>query len=159
MYVLHVLDGKEQEVINDLKWFQTLRTYAPKEKVTYRKGGVWREKQEVIFPGYVFVEESEHIEKLSPWMYYRLIETKSVLRVLDRYKPLPEKEASEIRAIAKNLDICKAEFVDGELISLHGWIEEFDYRIIKYSRRQRTALVEHTIYGEPVRHKLSVDII
>jgi len=159
MFILHVLDGKEHDIIDKLKWLKTLKTYAPKEKIIFRKGGVWHEEQKAIFPGYIFIEESEHIEKLSPWMYYRLIEINGVLRVLDRYKPLSEKEAGKIRSIAKNLDMCKAKFENGVLISLHGWIEDFDYKIIKYSKRQRKVLVESTIYGEPVRHKLSVDII
>jgi transcription antitermination factor NusG len=154
MFVLHVLPGKEQDVIRETRWFCTIKAIAPKKKVRIRKGGVWHESEEVIFPGYVFID----MKKLPPWEFHRLREISGVINILDRYKPLTEEDAQRIRAFNSAFINLKGKISEGQLVITSSEFAFIDYSIVKFNRRNQTVVLEFLFNGELYRVKTSVEI-
>ena len=59
-YVIQVVGGQEHAVIHQIEKLTDETTYAscfiPQYEVKKKYGGVWKYRQEVLFPGYVFVD-------------------------------------------------------------------------------------------------------
>lgn len=59
-YVVQVVGGQEHAVIEQIEKLTNATTFkscfVPQYEVKKRFGGVWKYRQEVLFPGYVFVD-------------------------------------------------------------------------------------------------------
>jgi transcriptional antiterminator NusG len=88
-YVLHVRTGREPEIKAELK----RKGYAaavPTELRTERQGGVWRERERIVIPGYVFLKIC-----LTDQDYYRVRGIPNVIRFWGSGRPEALREDEE----------------------------------------------------------------
>ena len=86
-YVLQVHTLRELEVRDDLKALG-YQAAVPREMTIERHGGVWRERERLFFPGYVFTEL-----RMTDTDYHRIHGVDHVLRILGQPTPLDADEA------------------------------------------------------------------
>ncbi|MGL4548061.1 transcription termination/antitermination protein NusG [Eubacterium aggregans] len=77
-YVLQVLTGQEQEVVNKLRT-AGFEVCAPLQWEAIRNGDHWRDSLRTVMPGYVFV-----FAELDVGRYYTLTNTQGVIGILKR---------------------------------------------------------------------------
>ena len=156
MYVLYVMGGKELDVVRDLNRCG-YTAYAPRRQILQRKNGVYYNISQILFNGYVFVKA----DKITPEDYYTIKKINNVGNFLNRNLPLSGTEEEYIRGLCNNgkdIGISKGILQNGKLKITEGFLKRYEHKIIKYSRRQRRATVELTIYGKPYRIVCGVDI-
>jgi len=128
---------------------------APVEERPIRKGGQWRTVKRTIFPGYVFYEAD-----LTAAAYHQIKRLPNIINLLGT--PLTEREVEWIESLdfdGAPLRATKATVgADGTIKVLDGILARLPNRIISYSKRQRRAVVELTICGEPHRITLGLEI-
>lgn len=137
-YVLQVHTLRELEVRDDLKALG-YQAAVPREMTIERHGGVWRERERLFFPGYVFIEL-----RMTDTDYHRIHGVDHVLRILGQPTPLDADEALYIEMLSITdaplnpsrgvLDGDRLRIVSGPLIGKEGWI-------IRLDKRQRRARV------------------
>ncbi len=153
-YVLQVHTLHELDVRDDLL-AAGYHAAVPREMTLERHGGVWRERERMFFPGYVFAQLT-----MSDKDYYALRGMEHVLRILGQPTPLPEDEALYIEMLTITpepldqsrgvLDGNRLRIVSGPLIGKEGWI-------IKLDQRQRRARVRLRILNEI--HDINMSLI
>lgn len=155
MYVIYVMLGREDDIMRHLR--ETgYAAYVPKRILIQRKNGVYYSIPQILFPSYVFID----VKKISPEAYYKIRSVNGVGYFLSRDDPLPEAEAAYIKELCENneIGISKGFLKNGKLIITEGFLKRHENRIISYSRRQRRATVELTLYGKPHRIVCGVEI-
>lgn len=56
MYAISVTGGKEFQVLEELKKIDGIKALLPTNMIVIRKAGIWREKEKVLIPGYIFIK-------------------------------------------------------------------------------------------------------
>ena len=56
MYAISVTGGKEFQVFEELKKIDGIKALLPTNMIVIRKAGIWREKEKVLIPGYIFIK-------------------------------------------------------------------------------------------------------
>ena len=156
MYVLYVMGGKEMEIVKALK-LRGYTAYVPRRLLNQRKNGCYYRVPEILFPGYVFLQK----DKITAEDYYAIRKIDGVGNFLNRNIPLSDTEEEYIKDLCNNgrdIGISKGILQNGILRITEGFLEGYEHKIIRYSRRQHRATVELTIYGKPYRIVCGVDI-
>lgn len=156
IYVIYTSSGSEQAVMYELL-DKGYKAYVPRELYSYRKGGRWHDTIRLLFDGYVFVD----IAVLTPEIYYDIKSVYCVGGFVSKTTGLSDTESEYIIGLCKNRDIVQpstGHIVDGHLRIDSGYLQQYENKIVKYSRRQHKAVIEITLYGEPHRITCTVNI-
>ncbi|MCM1295653.1 MAG: hypothetical protein NC311_08940 [Muribaculaceae bacterium] len=159
-YVLQVKTGQEERLAERLNR-RGVTALCPRERRVQHKGGGWRERVYVLFPGYLFVRCKDPVE-----VYYRVSGQSGVLRWLGMQggspAPLPPGEEARILYMAPGggpLPASRAvKTPDGQLLFTEGPLAELADSIRKISRHDRRAEVRIPLYGETRTIRLSFTI-
>lgn len=156
MFVIYVQTGHEDEILYRLKQ-EGYTAYVPKRILKQRKKGIYYSIPQILFSGYIFIDA----EKITADDYYKIRSINGVGNFLSKTIPLSEAEEIYIKRLCNNgraIRISKGILVNGKLKITKGFLKQFEYRIVKYSRRQHRATVEFTLYGKPHRIVCGIDI-
>lgn len=156
MFVIYVQTGREDEVLYCLR--KTGYTaYVPKRILKQRKKGIYYSIPQILFTGYIFIDA----EEITADDYYKIRSINGVGNFLSKTIPLSEAEEKYIKELCNNgkaIGISKGVLENGQLRITEGFLQQHEYRIVKYSRRQHRATVELTLYGKPHRIVCGIDI-
>lgn len=159
-YVIQVMAGKEADIAGKLKE-QGIRAFVPKENRLIRSGGSWKQKEYILFAGYVFLDMVYNAEN-----YYKVRKVPGVIRFLgDSRNPsrLSYLEAEWILLLTgkDNMPVEPSTVrvqEDGSLKVVEGILEKFESRVIRYDKRSRKAVFEVTICNEKKEVQLSIQL-
>lgn len=103
-YVIWTLTGKELDVLDAIRGAPGVeQALCPTERLWYRQGGGWEQREQVMIPGYVFIRCS-----MSTTVYYRVRGTPCVIGWLgsDSMWPsvVPEAEMAPVIKISTGRD-------------------------------------------------------
>lgn len=157
-YVIQVMTGSETAIAEKLSG-QGIRALVPRENRLIRSGGSWRQKEYILFGGYVFLEMTYNAGN-----YYKVKGLPGVIRFLgDSREPsrLSYLEAEWVMLLSgkDNKPIeptVVRQDADGSLKVVSGVLEKLENRIIRYDRRGRKATFEITICNEKREVQLSI---
>lgn len=156
-YVIQVMAGSEDTVAMKLKE-QGIRALVPKENRLIRSGGVWRQKEYLLFSSYVFLDMVYNADN-----YYKVKSLPGVIRFLGGSRTpstLSYLEAEWIQLLAKDNKPIEPAVVrfgqNGSLTVVKGILENFESRIVRIDRRSRRAVFEITICNEKKEVQLSI---
>lgn len=157
IYVVRVMPGTELRTVDKLE-NHGFTAYAPRMDRCMRQKGeyIWRE--EILFDGYLFLEFSG---KMSDEEYYKIINVGVISGFVSKTDGLSEDEARYIKQLHNNgkaLGVSEAHIDGDKLIVDGGVLKQYESQIVKYSRRQRKAIIRTTIYGKPHEFALTVNI-
>lgn len=158
--VLQVKGSSELSVQEQLKRCGYC-SLVPRENRVIRSGGVWKRKEYILFPNYVFVETDYHAED-----FYRISNIADIQKILgDKRNPSPLTYLEEewIK-ILSNGDVpleptVVADDENGNITILKGVLLNFKSRIKSFNKRQRKATFEITICNEIKEITLSIDVM
>jgi len=159
-YVLHVLTGRELDV-KSRALDAEFNCLVPRRKMKERKGGIWKEVEKLLIPGYVFVEAQMTDEE-----YYRLKGITGVIDILrgaSNYPtPLTQDEVQVILSLTKEGDLVglsdvfingdKVEIISGPLVGLQGNIKKVD-------KRRFRAKIAFTLAGQEKTVEIGINVI
>ncbi len=156
-YVIQVLTGSEVAIAEKLNR-QGVRALVPRENRLIRSGGEWKQKEYILFPGYVFLEMVYNAGN-----YYKVRGLPGVIRFLGDGGPsrLSYLEAEWIMLLSgkENRPIeptVVRQEADGSMKVVSGVLEKLAPRVIRYDRRGRKATFEITICNEKREVRLSI---
>lgn len=157
-YVLHVRTGREPEIKAELK----RKGYAaavPTELRTERQGGVWRERERIVIPGYVFLKIC-----LTDQDYYRVRGIPNVIRFLGSGRPeaLREDEESYFTWLANEDAPLEPSgiLLEGDHVTvMTGPLRGREGTILRINKRQRRATLAITMAGHQKEISLSVQFL
>jgi len=152
-FALFVKTGNEEKVKLRLEYrFEgEPEVFIPKRLVRELKGGIWREKVKVLFPGYVLIRGI-----ITTQVLMQLWNVPDLIKLLKSdYKPsvIPEEEVDVFRHLMDGADIIglsqaimvgdRVEFIQGplSLVSMKGDVLSID-------KRKGRAMVKFTFLGE-----------
>jgi len=147
IYVLQVRSGKEETVCKQLNLFG-LNAFVPMKKMLLRRGGIWQEKNQLIFTQYVFLDFKPGSEN-----YALIRQTNGFVRFLGAGLPEPLSRQEEayiqfLRNGGKPIEISRIRILpDGTKEILSGALQRFQDSEIKYHLRQHRAVVSTEIMG------------
>ena len=153
IYVLRVETGKEKAVRDQLvRW--RIKALVPREICLERKNGKTVRRERVLFPGYVFVDET----LLMPAYYYKVRKTPHVFMFLGGGNPtaLHAKEAEYIRWLANGGKSLEPSELDEDGVVKTGPLKGRDLDVVTMNKRAKRAKLRITIAGEPHEVSLSV---
>jgi len=159
-YVVHCLTGREEEVRSRIQ-DSGIKAVVPRRLMKERCGGVWREVERVLFPGYVFI-----LAGITPHEYYAVRYVPGAIRLLpgrhSRPLPLPEEEVTLILQLTMNGDTLGLSevFVEGGRVTVvSGPLKGLEGHIVKLDARRFRARVNISIMGEPRIVDLAASVI
>ena len=160
-YAIQVMTGKEDNIAGKLKK-QGIRALVPKENRLIRTGGLWTQREYILFAGYVFLNMNYNAEN-----YYKVKGIPGVIKFLgDSGNPsrLSYLEAEWINLLtgADNTPIEPTTVKvqkDGTFKIVNGVLEKLENRIVKYDKRSRKATFEITICNEKKEVQLSIIVL
>jgi len=165
-YALFVYTGHEERIRNMLRVrlarenCDKLRAVIPKRRLRERKGGIWRDIERPLFPGYILLNghlgETEQKCIRDIWSFKRILSNNSEFSVI-----APD-EMKILKRLTHNDDMigfskvlvkgAKIQVIEGPLLSLEGLIQSVDSR----KGRARVAL---SFLGETRTVDLGVNIL
>ncbi len=149
LYVLYAPGGRELQIVEELRR-KNITAYCPRQLKAERRRGDWQYAERIIFTGYVFVD----IPGLQPRIWHSVMDSGSAKRFVSE-SPLPPDEEDYIRRLCNDGDcigISRGYVLDNVLHITSGFLESFDYNIVRFNRRGKRATADVTIYGE--KHKV-----
>lgn len=155
-YVLQVLTGTETETRDALAEYG-LTALAPRENRMIHSGGVWRKKEYLLFPGYVFIRMD-----YGPEEHRRLLDAKNVIRILSCGgipSPLTDDEALWVEYLGGGpLEPSVIALDGGQFRVVEGPLAALEDKLIRIDRHRRRAVVSLTIAGQEMKPEFSVVI-
>lgn len=168
-YVIQVIGGHEQKVLNQIEKIVDSQTYKqvfiPSYEIKKRYAGTWQLRREVLFPGYVFVET-----KTPDVFRGQLHRVPSMARILtsgdeqERYFiPLTDEEKTVISAFIGDDDFVmrmSEGVIEGdEVVILKGPLMHWGGVVKKIDRHKRLAYLEIPMFGRLLTIKAGLEII
>ena len=165
VYVLQVPGGQErraEELAQRLPKDVISSCFIPVREVKKRRGGEWKTEQELLFPGYLFVETNEP-ELASE----RLRELPLFMRVLadvgDEFLPLSDNETSWIRSLTTErlhvVEMSEGVIEGDRVIVTQGPLKGREAWIIKVDRHKRLAWLDMRMFGRTKSIKVGLEIV
>lgn len=153
-YVLQVLTGQERDVLHALER-QGIASLVPLENRMIRTGGVWVQREYVLFQGYVFIAADWTDE-----LYHKVKCIAGVVRVLGAPTPLTDEEAAWVAWLGSTLlEPSNIEYVGNDRYIINdGALLALEDRIIRIDRHHRRAIVGLTVGGKKVKLSLSIRV-
>jgi len=154
-YVVHCLTGKEEDVKGRVQ-DAGVKAVVPRRILKERRGGMWRDVERTVFPGYVFVRSLMTIAD-----YYAVRHVPGVIRILGNSRPeaLAEEEITLILKLSMDgdpLGLSEVFVEGGKVAVVSGPLKGLEGRIIKLDARRFRARVNITMMGEPRIVELAV---
>lgn len=156
-YVIQVLTGAETECLQRLTKLG-IKAVAPTRILPELSGGVWRERERMMIPGYVFAQMT-----LSIWNYYRVTQIPCALRILPgngEFHPVPEKQMRWILEMTQDgaaWGISTAAEIGGRIVVRTGPLLGREKNILKWDKRRRRCTIRIGVLDE--RRKIDVGLI
>mgnify|MGYP001133197006 CR=1 FL=1 len=168
-YILFVKTGCEEKVagvLNEKMDQEKSRAFTPRKKIIFRRKGVDHIYQEILFPGYVFIETEKTFRELSREVQYLVSSLKVVYRFLHYADPrqaaLHEEEKKEIMAMCGG-DLClgnsKGIIEGGRIKILSGALVGKEAAIKRIDRHKRQAVIEMMLFGETREIVVALEIL
>lgn len=165
-YVVQVVGGQEHTVSNQIEKLVDSSTYGscfiPQYEIKKRYSGVWKYCNEVLFPGYVFVDTKtpeafrKELNKVSRM-------TKMLHDGSEHFIPLADEEKTIISAFIGDTDhVMKMSegIIEGdEIVVLKGPLMNHTGLVKKIDRHKRLAYLELYMCGRPITIKAGLEII
>lgn len=165
-YVIQVVGGQEHTVSNQIEKLVDSSTYGscfiPQYEIKKRYSGVWKYCNEVLFPGYVFVDTKtpeafrKELNKVSRM-------TKMLHDGSEHFIPLADEEKTIISAFIGDTDhVMKMSegIIEGdEIVVLKGPLMNHTGLVKKIDRHKRLAYLELYMCGRPITIKAGLEII
>lgn len=169
-YVIQVIGGREENVLRKIEkqadeaTFQSC--FVPKYEVRKRYSGVWKTHQEVLFPGYVFVDTNTpdlfrlELNKVSAMTKLLSGETESGNR---QFIPLSDEEKALISAFVDGdthvLKMSEGIIEGDEVRILKGPLQGFEANVVRIDRHKRIAFIRLNILGREKTVKVGLEIV
>lgn len=131
---------------------------APARVLPELSGGVWRERERPMIPGYVFARMA-----LSIWNYYRVAQIPCVLRILPgngEFHSVPEKQMRWILEMTQGgaaWDVSTAAEIEGKIIVRSGPLVGRERIIRKWDKRRRRCTIRIDVPDE--KRQIDVGLI
>ena len=165
VYVLQVPGGQErcaEELAQRLPKDVISSCFIPVREVKKRRGGEWKTEQELLFPGYLFVETNEP-ELASE----RLRELPLFMRVLadvgGEFLPLSDDETSWIRSLTTErshvVEMSEGVIEGDRVIVTQGPLKGREAWITKVDRHKRLAWLDMRMFGRTKSIKVGLEIV
>lgn len=155
-YVLQVLTGTEAEVQKELIR-RGVAAVVPVENRMIRQGGKWKEREYIVFPGYVFINV-----RYSWSQYYIMAGIRQIVRILgggEKPEPLSE---DEVKLLIRQTELFREPSVlrvSGSGYEIEsGALKELSDQIKKVDLHSRRAVVKLMIAGTETEIKLSFKV-
>lgn len=165
-YVVQVVGGQEHVVIQQIEKLVSSETFAscfvPQYEIKKKYSGVWKYCQEILFPGYIFVDTK------TPNEFARELSKVSRMTKLlhdgnERFIPLSNDEKTLISAFIGDDDyVMKMSegIIEGdEIIILKGPLMNHVGLVKKIDRHKRLAYLEIWLCGRRVTAKAGLEIV
>lgn len=168
-YILFVKTGCEEKVadiLNEKMDQKQSRAFTPRKKIIFRRKGMDHIYQEILFPGYVFIETAKSYHELNKEVRYLVSNLKVVYRFLHYEDPkqavLHEEEKREIISMCGG-DLClknsKGIIEGGRIKILSGALVGKEAAIKKIDRHKRQAVIEMMLFGETREIIVALEIL
>ena len=162
-YVVLAGKGREKTAIdkcrNALSVDAAVDIFAPAYQHVRKYAGQWNLEEDVLFPGYVFIESNTPAELEKQLM--RIPTTVTPVRIGGGFNPIYEEEKSVLKALmdeAYCIKMSSGVIVDDRLIIEHGPLDKCIPRIIRIDRHKRIAELEIQLWKEPRRMKAGLEV-
>ena len=169
-YVIQVVGGREENVARKIEKQASEETFVscfvPRYEVRKRYSGVWTTREEVLFPGYVFVDTKTpelfrvELNKVAAMTKLLSGETDSGER---KFIPLSDEEKTLISAFTGGEDyVLKMSegIIEGDQIRvLKGPLRGFEAFVKKVDRHKRIAFIDLEILGRVKTIKVGLEIV
>lgn len=165
-YVIQVIGGQEQIVIRQINKLVDKSAYidcfVPQYEVKKKFSGVWKYCEEILFPGYVFVD-TKTPELLKRELYKVSRMTKLLHDGNEHFVPLVDEEKTLISAFIGDDDyVMKMSegIIEGdEIVILKGPLMNHIGLIKKIDRHKRLAYLEVQMFGRTLTAKAGLEIV
>lgn len=163
-YVVQVQSGKEtltKELCNkliDKTLFVTC--FVPKYHRMKRYVGAWHTNEEVLFPGYLFLQ-TEYIERLFHALKYVPKLTK-ILGTGEEFVPVEPSEEKMLKRLLNEeyvIEISSGYIVGETVHIIDGPMKELEGTIKKINRHKRIATIELEMFGRLTEVSLGLEIV
>lgn len=169
-YVVQVVGGREDSVVRKIEKQVSEETFAscfiPKYEIRKRYSGVWKTRQEILFPGYVFVDTATpdlfrvELNKVLAMTKMLSGENNSGER---KFVPLSDEEKTLISSLIGDDDFVlkmSEGVIEGDCVRvLKGPLQGRETLVHKIDRHKRVAFVELCILGRTKTVKVGLEII
>ena len=165
-YVIQVTSGGEYRTLKIIKEIISdeliTSAYIPKMKKYKKYRGDWHTVEEILFPGYIFIE-TDNIREL----YYDLQKVPKLTKILgidgDVIYPLSESEVYFIKSFCDNddhtVDISTG-FIEGDrVIITDGPLLGKEAHIRKIDRHKSIAYLDIDFFNQTISTKVGLEII
>lgn len=168
-YILFVKTGCEEKIVtilNEKMELGSSRAFSPNKEAIFRRKGVDNVNQEILFPGYVFIETIKSYHELSKEIQYLISTLKEVYGFLhyadQKEAALREEEKKEILSMCGG-DGClrnSVGIIEGDKVRiLSGPLTGKEASIRKINRHKRQAAIEMMVFGEIKEILVALEII
>lgn len=154
LFQSRLMDRQEQEesVVEEC--------FIPRYERAWKENGKWGRKQEILFPGYLFMV-SEYPEELNK----ALKEIPEYAKVLgDEEGPIPlyEQEVEFLRKYTNQdhvLEMSIGVLVGEQLVVTEGPLKDYQGKVVHIDRHKRMVTLEVEFFGRTVNLKVGLEVI
>ena len=170
-YILLVKTGQEEWIVDFLNQkldSEDSRAFVPRKEVIFRRHGEDKVYQEIMFPGYVFMESSKPQAELAAEIQGYIKMQKGIYRFLyneDRRDIMLRAEERDgiIAICGTGPEYCMRKSVGimvGDKVEiLSGALRGKDITIRKLNRHKRQAVIQMLILGQPKEISVALEIV
>ncbi len=162
-YAVSTGKGREQIAIekcrNALSTDVAVDIFAPLYQYVRKYEGQWNLIEEVLFPGYVFIESSKPKELEKQLM--RIPNTVTPVCIGGGFNPIYEEEKEILKKLMDGrccIRMSCGVIVDGRLIVEHGPLDKCIPNITRIDRHKRIAELGIELWREPRRIKVGLEV-
>lgn len=162
-YVVQCVEGKEEQMITSLKRnLPDLCTdvFLFRYERMKKYGGEWHVSNEILFPGYVFMESKDAEE-----LYKRLKQYPGIIRVLGEENAMIAVYAEEEAFLRKlcsrqySVSMSKGYIKSGVTYVTEGPLAGYEKNIKKIDRHKRMAILRISLGKQEVDVKVGLEIV
>lgn len=168
-YVIQVTAGTEDKVEEQVKRLVEKRWYDscfhPMRRVKKKYRGEWKEIQEKLLPGYVFIT-SDCIEEVYKELRYVPAFTRILGKDQERFIPLSEREEEWLKQIVRSSDqkmevpLSKVSVSEDDIITiLSGPLKNMEGQVRKIDLHRRIAKVEVDFMNRKTIIHLGIEMV
>ena len=165
LYVIQVIGGREntvQQLVASRASDLITECFAPRCELRKRYNGEWKTVQELLFPGYLFVDTAD-----AEALFQRLKEVPSFTRLLgnehDRFVPLDREEVAWIQTLttpkARVLQMSEGVIEGDRAIVTKGPLKGHEALISKIDRHKRLAYLDMHFFGRTKDVRVGLEVI
>jgi len=164
-YAVQVRRGKEEEIMKKCAILvdkdALIECFVPKTKRMKKFRGKWREVQEILFKGYIFMI-SDHVDQL----FNELKKIPELTKILgndgQEIYPVRKDEVLFLTRFGGDQHIVEMSlgFIEGDqIIITHGPLQGQEGNIVKIDRHKRIAYINVSLFGQVTRVQVGLEIV